>query len=405
MSDWIDLTLKVVTPMFIGDDPDSPATIRVPSIRGALRYWFRAVAADHGLTDPRQLWAHEEEIFGSARPGHPSKIALRIDTHPRSERADTWISKNNRRSGPNDRTGVINLLGQGLWDRNLGLLRSYIPPGQTIHLRIRLSGESHIDTRLAHAFWAWLTFGGLGYRTRRGFGRLTYQSCQPNTTFGWDDQHLAPPQGRDAWNALLQNPLPPDHEDFEDFAEWPEPANDRGDARPDFPALTPLWWRGKLFPPSKTPLTGWADALDHAGQQWRNFNLTKKQERGDNTPEWRNVIQGEDHRFPRGALGLPVGYHNKNTGFKTEVTVDTGRRASPIWMYPVDLNNGNGKSDWTILTHAFRCRLLPDNARVYATHNPDQDLEITDDMLDTALDGWFAPTIRARIPANYYQQS
>src|SRR5206468_2585879 len=86
---WTTLHLRTVTPLFSGEDParqDADSLIRVPAIRGVLRYWFRAVAAGHGITNLVTLWTEEESVFGSTRS--PSPIALRTRTQPTTIRAD-----------------------------------------------------------------------------------------------------------------------------------------------------------------------------------------------------------------------------------------------------------------------------------------------------------------------------
>ncbi|MGH8921492.1 MAG: type III-B CRISPR module RAMP protein Cmr1, partial [Actinomycetes bacterium] len=79
---WTTLTLEVRTPLFGGDDPasDDGSPVRVPSIRGALRFWFRAVAAGHGVSDLGALWTDEQAVFGSTH--RPSAIGLRVCGHP-----------------------------------------------------------------------------------------------------------------------------------------------------------------------------------------------------------------------------------------------------------------------------------------------------------------------------------
>lgn len=66
---------KVVTPMFLaGTDKDTPE-LRASSIRGALRWWFRAVAGGYitALTELKRL---EGCLFGD-----PGEIRV-ITTHP-----------------------------------------------------------------------------------------------------------------------------------------------------------------------------------------------------------------------------------------------------------------------------------------------------------------------------------
>lgn len=42
--DRLTVTLKAVTPMFLGGaEPNKIAELRAPSIKGALRFWYRAI--------------------------------------------------------------------------------------------------------------------------------------------------------------------------------------------------------------------------------------------------------------------------------------------------------------------------------------------------------------------------
>ena len=75
-SGWITLTLEVTTPLFNGGaDPDgtagfrpaAEAGVRVASLRGAMRYWFRALAGTIAGPDLALLARMEEAVFGSAQ--------------------------------------------------------------------------------------------------------------------------------------------------------------------------------------------------------------------------------------------------------------------------------------------------------------------------------------------------
>src|SRR5689334_2157276 len=125
---WTTLTLTVITPLFSGDDPskstaDSP--IRVPSIRGALRFWFRALAAGHGVTNLSELWDQERAVFGSTKI--PAPIALRISKQPEAAGKGSkprWAGyPPPTRGQQRDQAfrGAQYLLGQGLWNYKEGL--------------------------------------------------------------------------------------------------------------------------------------------------------------------------------------------------------------------------------------------------------------------------------------------
>lgn len=64
MAESIEAELEVVTPLFLGGADQSEAEIRGASIRGAMRFWFRALAAQ---TDPASLRDLESDVFGDTK--------------------------------------------------------------------------------------------------------------------------------------------------------------------------------------------------------------------------------------------------------------------------------------------------------------------------------------------------
>jgi len=61
------LTLKTITPMFGGSatvrEVDEKNPVRAASVRGHLRFWWRATAGAQ-YSDPKELFKAEEEIWG-----------------------------------------------------------------------------------------------------------------------------------------------------------------------------------------------------------------------------------------------------------------------------------------------------------------------------------------------------
>ena len=168
---WTTFQLKIVTPLFSGDDSASvraDSLIRVPSIRGALRFWLRTVAAGQGVTDLNQLAKAETAVFGDTTS--PSPIQLRTRTisgtvtTPRAP-APQWCND----CTDDEFYGARYLLGQGLWNHHARTLtRACLDPGSTFELQVRGTGTAYRHFLLA--LWAWLAYGGLGARVHRGFG-------------------------------------------------------------------------------------------------------------------------------------------------------------------------------------------------------------------------------------------
>ena len=398
MSTWIKLGIVTTTPLFSGDDtvytPASTA-VRVPSIRGQLRYWFRTLATAHGLTDPAALWEREQAVFGSTHT--PGRIALRIDNPPTLQsphRTPKWAQDTDKPF-----SGRHYLLGQGLWDNKTGLTRGYLDRGQGFTLRIKPSSDPTLNALFFYSLWAWLTFGALGARSRRGFGQLRLDTITDFPECGWSTEPSAlqtRPETVEGWQQLAANPVP--------THAPPLPENTWGSSLtpvaalsdpPELPALTPPWWGGRVLPVHN--LNNFGAALDHAGETWRRFLIRntlfysdhRNKQHPNASPEFEAVLIGEDTRYPRGALGLPVGYFRREGGgypqFSATVSVDTGRRASPFWLRPIELTPGT----WAVFTHAFRSRFLPANARVTVGT---RQLQVTDTMVADAHEAWLTNT-------------
>ena len=404
---WTRLKLQVRTPLFGGDDPtrDDGAPARVPSIRGALRFWFRAVAAGHGEAE---LWKAEEAVFGSTAT--PSAIGLRVPKQPtisgRGSKPNWAITEQRARRHGFD--GAQYLLGQGLWDYNTGLRRGYVECGEPIDLDIRFSRDEQVNARFMLALWAWLTYGGLGARTRRGFGQLVCTAVHGDLRCGWTLADLLPPRDADGWQALGKCAVPgtlPGHDalGWGELLTAPPP---KGDPLPEFPTLTPRWWAGSVLEKRSGSL---GEALHRAGLRWRWFRAADDDDRGakpsqsTRSPEWRNVIHGDDDRYPIAAFGLPVGYFSRSSGtdFKATVTPELDgkqlRRACPVWLRPVLLPGGR----WGVFTHVFYARLLPKGAKLQITGGTERTLPPPPDMVvEEGWDRWLGG--EPRLPDDYF---
>ena len=391
---WTRLLLEVRTPLFGGDDATGAGeTIRVPSIRGALRHWFRAVAAGRGVTDRQELWAAEEEMFGSTRK--PSRIALRVVRQPAAATAAQTRPPWAATQGRHDFDGAQYLLGQGLWDYRTGLRRPAVEPGETFLLDIRVSGDPRLDARFLLALRAWLTLGGLGARTRRGFGQVRcVDVVRGSLPAPWTVEHLRGPSTVEGWQQLGVDPLDGTPTDLP--LDWNAPLDETN--LPDVPTLAPPWWTGAVLDGDGNDL---GSALHLAGLQWRWFRAGRSPE-GDpdsapspdtRSPEWVQVIRGTGRNYPVAALGLPVGYYSTRNGrFFAVVTPHAAdgtqlRRASPVWLRPVPVGDR-----WVVFTHVFFARLLPEGAELRITGSvrktlPPPPVAVTEAQWDNWLQG------------------
>lgn len=158
------VTLETITPLFLGGaDSRGQAELRSPPFRGGMRYWFRAVLGgvigDHNLEGLHQL---ESLIFGSTNNGSP--ITVRVKPKSQLRFSTEYILPHNRRGR-----------------------RSAIDAGQEFEVSIsqtRPSGDEMLDALIwlnaCMAFNLMILFGGVGLRSRRGYGSLRIANSELN---------------------------------------------------------------------------------------------------------------------------------------------------------------------------------------------------------------------------------
>jgi CRISPR-associated protein Cmr1 len=153
---------------------DEVTPVRVPSIRGQLRFWWR-VCNPSGCTTLDALRQREGEIWGTT--SQPSKVIVDVLEQPGAPAQIQVYDYNDRRRtvvAPGMREiayGAFPLQpareAQNRRERP-GVLFDY----GTKTFKIRFSYPSDLAADVTAALWAWETFGGLGARTRRGFGAI-----------------------------------------------------------------------------------------------------------------------------------------------------------------------------------------------------------------------------------------
>jgi len=88
------LKLKTITPMFGGSaiprGVDAQNPIRAASVRGHLRFWWRATAGA-GYSDPRELFEAEERIWGSTGTQKQGLVALSVSNQTHENTPATFF--------------------------------------------------------------------------------------------------------------------------------------------------------------------------------------------------------------------------------------------------------------------------------------------------------------------------
>jgi CRISPR-associated protein Cmr1 len=172
----IEAQFRVVTPLFLGGAGQS-AELRVPSIKGALRFWYRSV--DPTFCEPTgpRLPIRESALWGGTENNAgQSKLLLTITEQALQPLA--WQSVNTKRfdvgQGRQCKNGLRYLGYPFDFKEHSG--RTAFAPGSTFTLRLAIPPRAKLDARetqaVVAALWLLGHAGALGSRARRGFGAL-----------------------------------------------------------------------------------------------------------------------------------------------------------------------------------------------------------------------------------------
>ncbi len=187
LAGWVKLTrkYKVITPLFGGGEEtqkaDSISVVRATELRGHLRFWWRATRGGAFGGDLNEMKEAEEKIWGSSatkdKAGQSKVIVMvknenrGIADHPFEVRANAENRPQIRaRSGSLAQPYAAFPLQPEQQEAHVGMETKAVLNNVTFTLEIQFSNDAKPDVEAA--LWAWEYFGGIGARTRRGFGAI-----------------------------------------------------------------------------------------------------------------------------------------------------------------------------------------------------------------------------------------
>lgn len=177
----ITFTCKVITPMFLAGADGQTPELRAPSIKGAMRFWWRALngelvkeGKDNEMWDHSDLSAKESKIFGNTN--HKSSFSIKTSWEYKVEKQlplpDSGIPVGRY---DND---IFKFMTYGLWDHKNSpknsppKKRKYFEPESRFTLKILIRDTIHKEDILK-SLYALVQFGGIGAKARNGFGSFT----------------------------------------------------------------------------------------------------------------------------------------------------------------------------------------------------------------------------------------
>ncbi len=171
----IAVRVEVVTPILGGSNRtrsiDDVDVIRAATVRGHLRFWWRALKA-HEYGNPKELYIAESALWGRAATdeGGRSAVEIRIEVEQAGTIDESDIRLYDSRDG--EATPGAYALWPARAKRERGEVKAPPAPRRRPGTRYRLTlvAPEDREVELRNAVRAWLLFGGYGSRTRRGLG-------------------------------------------------------------------------------------------------------------------------------------------------------------------------------------------------------------------------------------------
>lgn len=341
-------TIEVITPLFGGGvetGVNDPVTlIRTSSIRGHLRFWWRATRGARFET-VEALRQREGEIWGTAKSASPvtlnvKPVKCRDNRRPNNHYGfdqygpEAYVLFAAKQKGNELCKEGFSFLLELRWLNRARLqeLRRNENEERLIARQRPLPDIDDIGPDIEAAIWAWVNFGGIGARTRRGCGALFCKEFAPSSVDKTGE-----------W--------------FKSKTE--EYALGRAAATSQWPLLTkpPLIRNG-----TSTPLKAWSLAVSLM-REFRQGSVRRdgrslwpeadslRAITGEGKSQYRTSITLPDPidpqsntAFPRAELGLPIVFHFKDQADSpndcTLYPKDKTRMSSPLILRPLAVGDG-----------------------------------------------------------------
>jgi len=329
--------IRVITPLFGGGavpgTTDPVTIIRPSSIRGHLRFWWRATQGAQ-FPDALKLRDREGEIFGTVE--NPSQVIVEV-REIKAGRLEACATFPPDRTFPRFAPGYPPYaLFPFQGNKKDGVAPALARRDVEFVLTVRYRPQDRTD--VLAALWAWTNFGGIGARTRRGCGALLCEHTAPRSLASigrwWASGRTllktAPAGCEQAWPRMERAPLVtqmplaslPAWESavalMREFRQGENVGRNRGSA------------------PNRPGRSRWpeADSLRV---------ITKK---GD--ARHQPGITTPEPAFPRAELGLPIVFHFKdhldapnNSELYPKRDRESRRMASPVILRPLGISGSS----------------------------------------------------------------
>ncbi len=182
---------RLITPLYGGgvepEQHDPITVVRASEIRGHLRFWWRATRGGAYGGNLEAMRKAEEEIWGSAGgagKAGPSQVSIVVSVKNKGTKETAFEVKRRERDGkpytqPSPKIAkyaAFPLMPQKKGENGINETKTIGWKSKPVLLNVEFEVSFRYPEvykmEVEAALWAWETFGGIGARTRRGFGAL-----------------------------------------------------------------------------------------------------------------------------------------------------------------------------------------------------------------------------------------
>ncbi len=190
----LEFVLETITPMFMAGADGKTFELRPPSVKGAMRFWWRAFywGRNSGNLKPEDIEEKEGKIFGTTSgdgqkdiegklkknsKAYKSRFSIRLkqqNLQPTLEKFPNHpiqvVSRGRKFS-----INILDYLAYGTYDYQRGkgnvFNRQYLPAGQEFDVYLNIFDDA-VAEEVIKSFYFLSVFGGLGAKSRNGFGNF-----------------------------------------------------------------------------------------------------------------------------------------------------------------------------------------------------------------------------------------
>ena len=367
----LQVSLKVVSPLFMyGSDQNEPE-IRVASMKGMLRYWYRAIALGR-LKTWEAVREEENRIFGSAEGGQ-ARFLLKIDFQGKEPFIKAQLDKEACQQG-------LFYMGYGpiSYNKNKPFIKEATLFDLVILFKPDLSPEDVFAVELALQGLCY--FGGVGSRSRRGFGSLNIVNWEASYQTFKSIGFPGVPKTKEELKAHIQR--------------WQMKVGAFYSGMPDYTAFSEQT-RSILYTPTCQPNCSAQMLLKEVGNRFimlrsygqkingpggaANTDLRQVPGVGRFKPKFKDdhdlifdFLQGKGiKQHPRRVVfGLPHNYHYSSgrlTANDAQINTfrkdEAQRRGSPLFFHVQELDDEQLKG-WVMIITMFPAKFLPDGDQI-----------------------------------------